>query len=141
VFGVGAAASALLLLRWKIRRGAGIWISALCAVSGAALLAMALAPDLGAAVAATAALGLVSGPMAVSSTVLAQQHSPDELRGRLSSFNLLSSYGTVPVASIGTGLAIAAVGVTATFAVCGAIESAALLWLLAPGLRAASITS
>jgi predicted MFS family arabinose efflux permease len=140
-FGVGAAASALLLLRWKIRRGAGIWISALCAVSGAALLAMALAPDLGAAVAATAALGLVSGPMAVSSTVLAQQHSPDELRGRLSSFNLLSSYGTVPVASIGTGLAIAAVGVTATFAVCGAIESAALLWLLAPGLRAASITS
>jgi predicted MFS family arabinose efflux permease len=140
-FGVGAAASALLLLRWKIRRGAGIWISVLCAVSGAALLAMALAPDLGAAVGATAALGLVSGPMAVSSTVLAQQHSPDELRGRLSSFNLLSTYGTVPVASIGTGLAIAAIGVTATFAVCGAIEAAALLWLLAPGFRAATITS
>jgi MFS family permease len=140
-FGVGAAASALFLLRWKIRRGAAIWISSLCAVSGAALLAMALAPDLGAAVAAAAALGLVSGPMAVSSTVLAQQHSPDELRGRLSSFNLLSTYGTVPVASIGTGLAIAAIGVTATFAVCGAVESAALLWLLAPGFRAASITS
>ena len=138
-FGVGAAASALLLLRWKIRRGAGIWISVLCAISGAALLAMALAPDLAAAVAATAALGLVSGPMAVSSTVLAQQHSPDQLRGRLSSFNLLSTYGTVPVASVGTGLAIAAIGVTATFAVCGAIESASLLWLMAPGFRAAAI--
>jgi MFS family permease len=140
-FGAGAASSALLLMRWRIRRGAGIWIAAMCAVSGVCLLAMGLAPDLGTAVAATATLGVASGPLAVASAVLAQQHTPDELRGRISSFNLLSSYGTVPLASVGTGLGIAAFGVTGTFAICGAIEAAAVLCLLAPGFRAASIES
>jgi MFS family permease len=138
-FGVGAAGSALLLLRWRIQRAAGIWIAVLCAVSGVAIVSMALAPDLVVAVGATLALGLIIGPMAVASSVLAQQRTPDELRGRISSFNLLSSYGTVPLAVIGTGLGIAAIGITATFAVCGAISAAALLLLLAPGLRAAAI--
>ena len=140
-FGIGATVSALVQMRWKIRRHAGIWIAAVCAASGVAVLGMALAPSLAAAVAATTALGLSSGPMAVASSVLAQQHTPDALRGRISSFNLLSAYGTVPIASVGTGIAIAAIGVTGTFVACAAIQATALLWLLAPEFRAAAIDS
>lgn len=102
-------------------------------------VAIGLAPDLGLAVVATLALGLVIGPMAVTSTTLGQQHTPDALRGRTNSFNLLSAYGTVPLATVGTGLGIAAVGVTATFAVCGAISAVGALFLLRSGFRTASI--
>jgi predicted MFS family arabinose efflux permease len=140
-FGAGAVTSALLLSRWRIRRHAGLWISGLCAASGLALAGMALAPSLDVAVAATLTLGLVTGPAAVASTVLTQQHTPDHLRGRVSSFNLLSIYGAVPIASVGTGVAIAAVGVTGAFVACGAIEAGAVLCLLFPGFRAANITS
>ncbi|MGI8506079.1 MAG: MFS transporter [Solirubrobacteraceae bacterium] len=140
-FGAGAVTSSLIQMRWRIRNRAGVWIIALCTASGGALLALALAPSLGAAVATTALLGLFSGPLAVASSVLTQQHTPDELRGRVSSFNLLSSYGTVPLAMVGTGVAIASIGVTGTFAVCGAINAAALLFLLAPTFRRSAIRS
>jgi MFS family permease len=140
-FGIGAGGSALVLLRWKIRRGAGKWIAGLCALSGGALVAIALAPDLAAAVASTAVLGLISGPMAVACSVLAQQSTPDELRGRMNSFNLLCAYGTVPIASVGTGLGIDVLGIIPTFVICAMFEVAALLALLAPGFRAASIDS
>jgi hypothetical protein len=140
-FGIGAALSALVLLRRRIHRRAGVWVSALCALSGASLVAMALAPDLAAATAATVSLGVVSGPMAVTSSVLAQQHTPDAFRGRMSSFNLLSGYGTVPLASAGTGFGIGLIGITGTFAVCGLLEATTLLCLLAPAFRRATIVS
>ncbi len=138
-FGAGAAASAVALLRWRICRHAGIWTAVLCAASGATIVALGFAPTLTAGLAAAVALGLVSAPFAVTSTVLAQQRTPDDLRGRVSSFNLLSAYGTVPIAIAGTGLGIAAIGLTATFALCGGIQATALFLLCAPGLRTAAI--
>jgi MFS family permease len=140
-FGIGAVAATVAMLRWKIRRDAGIWITAMSGISGCAVFALALAPSLAAAAAATVTVGLVSGPMAVASSVLMQEHTPDELRGRISSFNLLSGFGAVPLAMIGTGAGIATLGITGTFAACGACEAAALLFLLAPGFRSAQITS
>lgn len=139
--GIGAAGSTLLLLRWKIRSRPGVWMAVCGVVSGASIFAPAICHSLGYAVAATVVTGLAIGPSSVAASVLIQQHTPDELRGRIGSFNLLFGYGTVPIASVGTGLGIAALGFTGTYAVCGGIEAAAVLFLFVPGLRRAVIVS
>jgi MFS family permease len=138
-FGLGAAAGAVLMNWWHIRRGAGLAVALLGLVQGGAILGMALAPGLWVAVAAAATVGLCSGPMGVVSTVLAQAATPDELRGRVSSFMTMSTYGIVLVAMSGTGLLIDALGITGGFAVCACLEMAGVLFLLAPGLRTARI--
>jgi MFS family permease len=140
-FGVGAAASALAMHWLRIRRRAGVWVVVLTAVQGAAILSMALAPGLGLAALAASAVGLCSGPIAVISTVLSQAATPDELRGRVSSFNTTTAYGAVLIASSATGLLIGAIGLTGTFAISGCIEAASLLVLAFPGLRRAGIES
>ncbi len=63
-----------------------------------AILALGLAPRLWIGVLAT---GLCSGPMGVVGSVLAQAATPDELRGRVTSFMTMSSYGVVLVAMSG----------------------------------------
>jgi MFS family permease len=140
-FGVGAAASALAMHWLHIRRRAGVWVVLLTAVQGAAILSMALAPALGLAALAASAVGLCSGPIAVISTVLSQAATPDELRGRVSSFNTTTAYGAVLIASSATGLLIGAIGLTGTFAISGCVEAASLLVLAFPGLRRAMIES
>jgi MFS family permease len=138
-FGLGAAAGAVLMNWWHIRRGAGLAVALLGVVQGGAILGMALAPGLWVAVLAAAVVGLCSGPMGVVSTVLAQAATPDELRGRVTSFMTMSTYGVVLVAMSGTGLLIGALGITGGFGVCAGIEMAGVLFLLAPGLRSARI--
>ncbi len=138
-FGLGAAGSALMMHWLHIRRCAGVCIVAAGAVQGAALLGMALAPNLTIAALATAAAGLCSGPIAVVSTVLSQVATPDELRGRVSSFTTMTTYTAVLLSSSATGIAIGAVGVQGAYAVCGSVEAAGLLMLTFPGLRRARI--
>jgi MFS family permease len=138
-FGIGAAAGAVLMNFWHIRRGAGVAIALLSVVQGAAILAMGVAPWLWLAVAAAGLVGLCSGPMGVVSSVLTQAATPDELRGRVTSFMTMTTYGVVLVAMTGTGLLIGAVGVSGGFAICAGIESVGILLLLAPGLRTARI--
>jgi MFS family permease len=138
-FGLGAAGSALAMHWLHIRRGAGACIVVAGAVQGTALLSMALAPSLTVAALATAVAGLCSGPIAVVSTVLSQVATPDELRGRVSSFTTMTTYAAVLLSSSATGLAIAAVGLKGAYAICGAVEAAGLLMLAFPGLRRARI--
>ena len=138
-FGLGAAAGAVLMNFWHIRRGAGIAIALLCVVQGAAILAVGVAPWLWLAVAAAGLVGLCSGPMGVVSSVLTQAATPDELRGRVTSFMTMTTYGVVLMAMTGTGLLIGAVGVSGGFAICAGIEAVGILLLLAPGLRTARI--
>jgi MFS family permease len=138
-FGVGAAAGAVLMNFWHIRRGAGVAIALLSVVQGAAILAVGAAPRLWLAVAAAGLVGLCSGPMGVVSSVLTQAATPDELRGRVTSFMTMTTYGVVLLGMTGTGLLIGAVGVSGGFAICAGIESAGILLLLAPGLRTARI--
>ncbi|MFC1415740.1 MFS transporter [Streptacidiphilus cavernicola] len=140
-FGLGAAAGALLTTRLRSTRRPALWITGCGAVEGVALLGTAFAPTLGLAVATTALIGLCSGPMAVLCSVLTQRHTPDEFRGRVSSFNALISLGVVPLASAATGFAIAAVGLDRAYALCAALEAAGLLLLFAPGFRRAGIAS
>jgi MFS family permease len=105
------------------------------------LSCIALAPSVWFAALATGVAGLCTGPMAVISTVLTQAATPDELRGRVSSFTTMTTYGAVLVASSATGLAIGVFGLTGTYAISGAIEAAGLLLLGFPGLRPARIES
>lgn len=78
-FGAGAVAASLI----QIRGNAGSWIIAFLTACGATLVALVLAPGLAGAVAMTAVLGLLSGPLAVAGSVLAQQHTPDKPGGRV----------------------------------------------------------
>jgi MFS family permease len=138
-FGIGAAAGAVLMTRLKIRRYAGAWITLLGALQGAALFGTVLAPDLTAAALATAIAGLCSGPMAVLASVLTQTETSDELRGRVAAFTTMIALGIVPLASAGTGFAIAFLGLRGAYAISGGLEVAGLLMLLAPGFRRAAI--
>jgi MFS family permease len=138
-FGLGAAGSALAMHWQHIRRGAGACIVVAGAVQGAALLSMALASSLTVAALAAAAAGLCSGPIAVVSTVLSQVATPDELRGRVSSFTTMTTYAAVLLSSSATGLAIGAFGLKGAYAACGAVEAAGLMMLAFPGLRRARI--
>jgi len=140
-FGIGAAASALAMHWVRIRRGAGVWVVVLVAVQGAAVISMGLIPGLALAALAATVVGLCSGPVAVTATVLSQAATPDALRGRVSSLTTMTAYGTVLIASSATGLLIGALGLVGTYAISGCIEVAALLVVACPGLRRASIES
>jgi hypothetical protein len=59
------------------------------------------------------------------------------MRGRVSSFQTLISMGTVPLAMVGTGFAVSALGVAGAYAICGGLEATALLALLRPRFRRA----
>lgn len=136
-FGVGAAAGALLTGRLRIRR-AGVAIAVLGSAQGAAVFAMALTSSLFLAATATFAAGILSGPMAILTSVLQQSETADAFRGRVTSVLTLVVLGIVPLAMGLMGLAVAALGVTGAFAASGAIEAAGLLCLLAPGFRRAA---
>ena len=138
-FGIGAAAGAVLMNWWHVRRGAGFAVASLSVVQGGAVLSVALAPQLWIAVFATALVGLFSGPMGVISSVLEQAATPDKLRGRVTSFTTMSTYVVVLLAMSGMGLLIGAVGITSGFAICALAEACGLLLLAAPGLRHARI--
>lgn len=138
-FGLGAALGGLLTPRLRIRRNAGWWIAVLGAVQGCGLICVALVPGLGAAAVLTGWAGLISGPMAVLSSVIQQAETPDAYRGRVSSISTLLSLGVVPLASAATGFVIAAVGLTVDFTISGLIEVTALVTLLAPAFRRAQV--
>lgn len=138
-FALGSAVGGLMMTRLHVRGGAGVWFTAIGAIQGAAVFATALAPSPAVGAIATAAAGLCGGPMAVISSVLSQTQTPDEFRGRVSSTTGLVVFGVMPLASAGTGFAVAALGATGAYTVCGAIEASALLTLLAPGLRRANL--
>jgi MFS family permease len=138
-FGLGAGLSALAMHWVHVRRGAGIITTALGAVEGVAVMGMAFAPNVGLAALATLAVGLCTGPMSVISSVLSQVATPDELRGRVSSFTTMTTYGAVLIASSGMGLAIGALGLRGAYVLSGSIEAAGLLMLVFPGLRRARI--
>ena len=139
-FGLGAVGGAIVTNRLHIRRHVGTWIAASAALMGAAVLGNGFATSLPAAVAAAAVVGFLGGLPNVLGNTLIQTETPDELRGRVSSFQTLLGLGTVPLAMLCTGYAVTAFGVHTTYATCAAIEAATLLALLRPAFRHARIT-
>jgi hypothetical protein len=90
-------------------------------------------------VAIAALVGVFGGPSNVFGNTLIQIETPDHLRGRVGSFQTQLGLGIVPLAMLGTGYAITAFGVHATYAACAAVQAAALLTLLSPAFRHAHI--
>jgi predicted MFS family arabinose efflux permease len=139
-FGLGAVVGAVITNRLKIRKHVGTWIAVSAALIAAALYGNALATNLPTAVAAAALVGILGGPSNLLANVLIQTETPDSLRGRVNSFQTLLSLGTAPVAMLGTGFAIAAFGARDAYAACAALEAAALITLISPAFRRASIS-
>ena len=140
-FGIGTAAGGLLMMKWKIRRNAGVWIAGLCVVEGVCLFAVSLSPGVALATAGTAIIGLTIGPINVLSTVLEQRETPDEFRGRVASVQLLISLGLIPLTFGVTGAIIAAIGTTGAFALGGLLEVSVAATLFAPAFRRAQAVS
>lgn len=136
-FGLGVALGGLLTIKLSIRRNAGTWIAVLCVIDGMCLFAVALAPTVALAVTGTAIIGLTLGPVNVLSTVLQQRETPDHLRGRVASIQLLISLGLIPMTYGATGLIIAVIGTTRAFALGGLLEVSVVLTLFAPAYRTA----
>jgi predicted MFS family arabinose efflux permease len=133
-FGIGAAVGALGLARLRFRR-AGLVIAGFGAVQGLAVIAVALAPGLFLAGTAMFVAGVLSGPMAILTTVVQQAETEDAYRGRVTSVLTLVVLGIVPLGLGLMGIAVGLLGVTGAFTVSGLIEVAGLLVLLAPGFR------
>ena len=115
------------------------WIAMLCVVEAVCLFAVAVAPGVALAATSTTLLGLTLGPVNVLATVLEQRETPDEFRGRVASIQLLIGLGLIPMTYGVTGVIIAAIGTTGTFALGALIELSVLLTLLAPAYRRARV--
>jgi predicted MFS family arabinose efflux permease len=135
-FGLGAAASALVMTRLTVRSGPMMAVCA--AVQGAAVFAVVLAPVPAVAAGTTAVAGITSGPLAVLISSLSQRHTDDAYRGRVSSIQTLANLGITPLAVAVTGAAVGWLGMVPAFGASASLElAAAVICLAVPGLRAA----
>jgi MFS family permease len=139
-FGIGAACSATAMLKLRVRRRIGIVVAVVATLEGLGLLAMALAPSLVLAIAASALVGLASGPFGILAGSLIQAQTDDRFRGRVGSVSLLVNLGVTPFVMAATGAMVGAVGLTATFAASTAMELlAAAVCLVVRELRHAAL--
>jgi hypothetical protein len=135
-FGVGAAAGAMLMLRWRIRRYVGMAASAAAVAQGLTVAATGAAPTLAAAVGAMALVGLTSGVLGITVTTLIQTATTDTYRGRVSSVTLVTSLGVTPLVMAVLGTLVTTVGLATVFAGCGLLAAAAgVTALLVPAYR------
>ncbi|GAA1659844.1 MFS transporter [Saccharothrix algeriensis] len=140
-FGAGAAAGSLLMVRRRPAGRVGVLAAACIVLQGGAIYAIAAAPALGWAAAATALGGLASGPLAVTLNGLTHTHTADTHRGRVTSINTLVSLGITPMAIAVMGFAAAQVGTVPSFAACTALDVlAAAACVTVPALRHATLT-
>ncbi|GIH17442.1 MFS transporter [Rugosimonospora africana] len=136
-FGLGAAASALLMTRLTVRSGPMMAVCA--AVQGAAVFAVVLAPVPAVAAAVTAVAGITSGPLAVLISSLSQRHTDDAYRGRVSSVQTLANLGITPLAVAVMGAAVGWLGIVPAFGASASLElAAAVICLAVPSLRTAA---
>jgi MFS family permease len=138
-FGIGAAAGAVVMLRWRIRRYVGVAASGAAVAQGLALAAVGAAPAPVTAVGAMALVGLTSGVLGILLTTLTQTATADAYRGRVSSVTLVTGLGVTPLVMAVFGALVSAAGLAAVFAGCGALAAAAALAaLLVPAYRRAT---
>lgn len=139
-FGIGAAASAVVLLRHKPTGAVGP-IAACCASGqGAGAFGLAVVPQLWTAVTVTALIGLLSGILGVLLSSLTHAHTADAYRGRVSSVSTAANLGLSSLAVAATGIGVDLFGIPSTFGVCaGLCITAAIICLTNRELRTAKI--
>lgn len=130
-FGVGAALSALTLLKLKPRGRVGWVIAAGAAAQGVSLLALGLVPSLALGVVCTAVTGLSGGLMAVTSGTVITTVTDDAYRGRVSSVSMFANVGLSPLAVAGCGVLVAATSLETAFAISGAMGGIGALLVIA----------
>lgn len=118
-FGVGAAASAFALLRFKPKGRVGYILAAGAVVEALCMGGLGVASSLTLGVVATFTAGIVAGLMGVTSSTLVQANTDDAYRGRVASVSMFANLGITPLAIAATGVAVDAFGLEATFGVSG----------------------
>ncbi|WP_424214236.1 MFS transporter [Streptomyces sp. BI20] len=139
-FGIGAAASALLLTLVPRVPRAGAVQNLTLVVGSAAIGAIALAPGLPAAVALAFLAGLVCGICGGVAVALIQTNTDPAYLGRVSSVMALTAVGVAPLSYPLYGLGADAWGSTVMFLIGGGLSmTGALVGTAAPAVRRAEL--
>ncbi|GIG66301.1 MFS transporter [Phytomonospora endophytica] len=139
-FGIGAAASALVLLKVKPKGRLGYLLAAGAVIEGVCMAGLGFAGSLTLGVIATFTAGIVAGLLGVTTSSLVQTNTDDAYRGRVSSVSMFANLGVTPLAIAATGVAVDAFGLEATFTASALMSlAAAVLTLAMRQLRRASL--
>lgn len=136
---VGAAAMALVLSRWHVRRRAGPWMLACVAVFGLATIVFALSPWPWVSLAALAVLGASDMISVYIRSTLIQIVTPDAMRGRVSAVSMLFVGASNELGEFESGFTARILGAVGSV-LCGGIGSILTVGLWAwwfPDLRKA----
>ena len=134
---VGALMVAAVLARRPLRRHEGRWMFLAVAVFGVATIVFGLSRSVGLSVLALVVLGGADVVSVVIRSTLVQLRTPDEMRGRVSSVNLLFVGSSNQLGEFESGTLAAAVG-TVPAVVLGGVGTLAVVafaWWAFPTLR------
>ena len=137
-FGLGALPGALLAAARSATAGMGRVIT-LALLTSAAVVAVAVAPDVGLACAAMAAAGFTSIWFVAAANTLVQLRADPALRGRVMGIWTMALPGVAPVSALLAGVLVDDSGPRAGFAATGVCLAAAALlaaWWLRPAAGA-----
>jgi MFS family permease len=136
---VGAAAMAILLSRWQVKRNAGLWMMWGVAVFGAATVVFALSTWFWLTLPALAILGASDMISVYVRSTLIQIVTPDSMRGRVSAVSMLFVGASNELGEFESGLAARIMGAvgSAVFGGVGSIVTVGLWSWWFPDLRKA----
>lgn len=117
-YGVGTIAASVVIAQLTIRRPGAV-IFPLEILASVSVLAIGLAPVLPVVVIAMALMGAALASSTVIWEATVQQQVPEQMRGRMTSIDLLGNYLIIPVAPLAAAALVAAAGPATTFVISG----------------------
>jgi predicted MFS family arabinose efflux permease len=123
--GLGAVSGMVYLASRPDIRGLLRLAGAMSAMSGAALVAFSFSKNFWFALPALYVVGMGSMLTAASINTVLQSIVPDELRGRVAAFYVMSFLGIAPLGALLSGLAAERIGPPHTLAACGVLAMCA----------------
>lgn len=129
---IGAGLMSFILIKWSIRKSAGLWLLGSVAGFGVSILVFALSRDFTLSLVALIFSGVFDSVSVLIRTSAVQLSSPDEMRGRISAVNSIfigssnelgefesgvaaKLLGTVPAAVMGGVVCLLTVGIVTLF--------------------------
>lgn len=132
-FGVGTIAASVVIAQLTIRRPGAV-IFPLEILAGISVLVIGLAPVLPVVVVSMALMGAALASSTVIWEATVQRQVPEQMRGRVTSIDLLGNYLIIPVAPLAAAGLVATIGPAATFVVAGlyALTLASIAFVASP---------